>query len=295
MKKRVVCLGGLASDDGPQTDYATGFAQLMPEHDFIEVRFDNLVFSIKPDSFSIVDHTSGEELSNFDLIIFRGKIRKANQLAYITSIYCKLNNLPFFNDYINYRPSSKLAQAVFFYQQKVPFIDTYYSLNCDHLKKAINDSLDYPFILKDNFGSHGNNNHLVKDKAQLAEVLSDNTVEYLAQPFHPNEGDYRVLVMAELEPLQILRTSVGDSHLNNTSQGGTSQLVNNLPAELVNDSKRLAHNLNMTVAGVDLLINSKSNQAYFLEINSQPQLLSGSCTKEKAKLLEELISSLLKV
>lgn len=289
--KRALILGGLQSDTNPQTEYAAKFSLLMPDCYFREVRFDHLVFSISTDKFSIVDARSGEELSAFDLIIFRGKIRKSSGLAYVVSHYCDNTGTNFFNDYSNYRPSSKLAQAVLFYELKVPFIETYYSANPAYLKDIVGKELTYPIILKDSYGSHGFNNYLVANEKEFDDITVKNPeIQFIAQRFYANSGDYRVLVVGDLQPLQIWRQATGDSHLNNTSQGGTGTLVDELSASVIEDAKRVADKLKMSVAGVDLLKSSDSGNLLFLEVNSQPQLLSGAFVEEKAEILSQYIS-----
>lgn len=294
MKQRVLVLGGLASDPRPQTEYAAEFSRLMPQYEFTEVRFDHLVFALAPGKFSITDGRTGTELSSYDLIIFRGKIRRSSRLAYIVSRYCALTNTPAFNDYSNYRPSSKLAQTVLFYEQQVPFIETYYAQNGDYLKQAVAANLTYPLILKDNYGAHGYHNYLVKDEAQLNTILAENPdIQFLAQRYHPNAGDYRVLIVGDQEPLQIWRQAASGSHLNNTSQGGSGTLVTELSEQMIDSSRQLAEALKMSIAGVDLLRSTDNDELYFLEVNSQPQLLTGAFTDEKAAMVAQYLETLL--
>jgi glutathione synthase/RimK-type ligase-like ATP-grasp enzyme len=294
MLKRCLVIGGLSYDTKPQTPYAEGLAELIPEAEFKEVRFDHLVFYIAPGIFSIKDARTGEELSEYDLVFFRGRVRRSSQLAYVVSRYCEINGLPFLNDYSGYRPTSKLSQAVTFYEQQVPFLDTYFSLNREYLQAALEPAVSYPFILKDNYGAHGNHNYLVKDQAQLDAILTENAdMEFIAQPFCANDGDYRVLVVGGREPLQIWRQAGEGSHLNNTSQGGQASLVNELPAETIAQAQAVAASLKMSLAGVDILKNSDDGLLYFLEINSQPQILTGAFVPEKMAEIRQLLNGYL--
>jgi glutathione synthase/RimK-type ligase-like ATP-grasp enzyme len=292
--KKVLILGGLATDITPHTPYGAGFAAVMPDYEFTEARFDHLTFRITPDRFSIVNGNDDIELSSYGLIIFRGKIRKSSGLAYVVSRYCLSTQTPFFNDYSNYRPSSKLAQAVLFYEQRVPFVETYYSAGREKLIALCNNELSYPFILKDSFGAHGKNNFLVKDEAELHSALNDNpAVDFIAQKYLPNVGDYRVLVIGDLPPLQIWRSAVSGSHLNNTSQGGSGTLVKQLTPELLQSAQQIAKRLKMSVSGVDVLKSSETGEHYFLEVNSQPQLLTGAVVGEKMTMFKSYLENLL--
>jgi len=267
----------------------------MPDYEFKETRFDHLVFSISPEKFSITDGRDGSELSNSDLVLIRGKIRPNVGLAHIVSHYLAGSKTPFFNDYSQNRPSSsKLAQAMFFYQMRLPFIETYSSLNPDFLKSVINRRLNFPVILKDCFGSHGHNNYLVSTNEELDRILLENPkIQFAAQAYHPNDCDFRILIMGEQEPLVIKRTATQGSHLNNTSQGGSAELSSEVPQKYIDDAKKIASKLKMTLAGVDLILDSKTGEMLFLEINSQPQILSGAFTQEKEDRLSKLIGGLL--
>jgi glutathione synthase/RimK-type ligase-like ATP-grasp enzyme len=94
------------------------------------------------------------------------------------------------------------------------------------------------------------------------------------------------------EPLVIKRTSAGGSHMNNTSQGGSAEL-DELPVGLLEQSKSLAKELKMTVAGVDILRDKQTGEMLFLEVNSQPQLLTGAFVDKKKKLFGDLLGSIL--
>ncbi len=292
--KQILILGGLASDKSPQTPYAETLNQSMPSYHFTETRFDQLVVKIAPDNFQIRDIQSNKDISDYDLVILRGTIRKNSEMAYVTSRYLKQKHVQFFNDYSMYWPSSKLAQAVLFYESKAPFLATYYSQDTDQLRKLSEAELDYPIIIKDNYGSHGLRNYLVNSNAQFSDVMGANSgLEFISQKFCPNDYDYRILIMGGKKPLQIKRTRSTDTHLNNTSQGGAAELVEDLPQSIIQLAQQLATELKMTTAGVDVLKDNGTGQFYFLEINSQPQIISGAFMSEKQNELADLLNGLL--
>jgi glutathione synthase/RimK-type ligase-like ATP-grasp enzyme len=159
--------------------------------------------------------------------------------------------------------------------------------------EAARTELKFPIILKDNYGSHGANNFLIENKADLENKLKENSnVELILQTYHQNDCDYRVLVMGEREPLVIKRTAISGSHLNNTSQGAKAEL-GHLPNDLLEQSKSLAKHLKMSVAGVDLLEDKNTHETFFLEVNSQPQLLTGAFVVDKKQAFTSLIKDLI--
>jgi len=289
--KKIVFLGGLSTDDySTRTPYAEQFSKEMPGYKINSLFFDDLLFHFAPGLFSIKSR-DGQELSDYDLIIFRGKLRRHLDLAYLVSCYLKEYGVKCFNDYSLYRPMPKLAQTHMFYMQGMPFIETLFSLDNQRLAEVAG-TLGYPLILKDNLGSHGENNFLLNNREELEKRLRNTEADMLVQKYHPNDCDYRVLVAGDKRPLVLKRTAVAGSHLNNTSQGGTAEL-DELPADLLEQSKNLAKELKMAVAGVDILRDKSSGEMLFLEINSQPQLLSGAFVGQKRKLFSELVESML--
>jgi len=289
--KKIVFLGGLSTDDNStRTPYAEQFSEVLTDYEIGSLFLDDLLVHFAQGKLSIKDR-HGKELKDYDLVIFRGKLREHLGLAYIISCYLIENEVKFFNDYSLYRPMPKLAQTHLFYQLGVPFIETLFSLDRKRLTDAAG-VLGFPLIIKDNYGAHGENNFLIKDREDLAVHLKKTDAEMLAQRYHPNDGDYRVLVMDGHEPLVIKRIAASGSHLNNTSQGGSAELYK-LPTSILEQSKSLAKELRMTIAGVDVLRDKDTGEMLFLEVNSQPQLLTGAFVDKKKKLFGDLLGSIL--
>lgn len=289
---KIAIIGGLSSDTSTQTDYKTPFDEYFKGADFEEIRFDHLAFEVKQNLFEVYDWRTKTVLSTYDCIIFRGKIRDTTECAYVVSRYAIYKGIQFFNDYSNYRPSSKLAQAVTFFELNVPMLPTYYSLNNEYLADITTQRLEFPLIVKDSFGSHGNNNFVAKTEDQLRQIITDNSsVKFVTQGFCPNDCDYRILVIGEGNPLIIKRMAAEGTHLNNTSQGGTAELKAKLPEQVIADAKKISKELKMTIAGVDALQNKDTGEFFFLEVNSQPQLVTGAFVPEKLELLKQFLAT----
>ena len=289
---KIAILGGMSNDTGAQTDYITPFKENFPNAEFSEIRFDYLVFEVTQSTFEVYDWRTKTPLSEYDYLIFRGKIRSNTECAYVVSRYAIHKGIQFFNDYSNYRPSSKLAQAVTFFELNIPMLPTYYSLNDEYLADITSQKLEFPLIVKDSFGSHGNNNFVAKTDEQLRQIVADNaTVKFVTQGFCPNDCDYRILVIGDGKPLIIKRMAAEGTHLNNTSQGGTAELKAELPEQVIADAKKISKELKMTIAGVDALQNKDTGEYFFLEVNSQPQLVTGAFVPEKLELLKQFFAT----
>jgi len=293
--KSVLIIGGL-STERDQTAYGQFFSEFISDYHFDMANFDELVFSLSPQNFSIKASKLDKEVSEYDLVIFRGKINECRDLAYAISIYLKHLKVPFFNDYsyYHYRSSNKLMQTAFFFKEKANFVDTYLALNIDDFKNTIKEKLKYPFILKDTMGSHGENNFLINNEAELNNAFADHPeIGFIAQPFHPNTCDYRILILGDQKPIVIKRMAKENSHLNNTSQGGGAEIIDNFPVRVIEEAKSLAAKAGMVLAGVDILPDAETGEHFVLEINSQPQILTGAFVEQKQEAIKNLLKDYL--
>lgn len=248
--------------------------------------FDDLIITVGDGDFSILDTRGGHDLKEYGMILLRGHVREHFDVVKAVSIYVKSYGVPVLNDYSTFRSSSKLIQAVQFHELSVPVARTIF-VTPAVLRMASAFPLGFPCIMKATYGSHGNHNYLVKDLEDIVRRQAENPGhEFVLQRYVPNDCDYRVLLIGS-EFMIIKRTAGVGSHLNNTSRGGTAELIDgaSLPPVIIEQSRRVARKLGMTIAGVDVLYDSVTGTYVFLEINSQPQLMTGACVDEKAKLL----------
>lgn len=255
------------------------------------MEFDNLNVHIAPDKFTITDSASGIDIKDFDLVIVREYTGFYLDLAFVVSKYFELNNVKYFNNiYLRYRPVSKLAQAAIFYELKLPFPETSFSIK-PNLLAGLADSVGFPLILKAAQASHGDNNFLVKSSEELGRLLTSNPgVKFVAQKYIPNDGDYRLLLINRQPGLQILRRAQDGSHLNNTSKGGLASVVADLPNAALEGARKLVEHMDVDLAGVDILLDADKNP-YFLEINFQPQIISGALVEEKLVKIKQLFDN----
>jgi len=286
--KKVFILSG-PYQHGHRPKYSKVFSRAIPAYEFIDVELDNLIVEISPDKFLIKDSASGLDIKDADLVMLREYTGNFLDLAFVVSKYLEHNRVEYFNkDYMNYRPVSKLAQAAIFYELGLPFPDLVFSVKPD-LLASLAVALGFPLILKEAQASHGDNNFLVKSPDELERLLSDRQeLKFIAQKYVPNDGDYRLLLMGGRTVLQIYRQGQGGTHLNNTSKGAAAQLSDDLPQEVLRHAKELVRHMDLELAGVDILLDG-AKKPYFLEINYQPQIISGALVDEKLASIKDLI------
>ncbi len=298
--KQVLVIGSVS--DGPtegaalkqmqdyvQTALGTGQAEVFSCH------LDQVGYYFSNQGSQITDLVNNKDLKDYGLVFFRGKMAVSLNAASVIAQYLKENGVPHANTaYSKRRPVGKIPQMMQCASLGLPLPITV-AASAKYLPQLIDEHLTYPTIVKDVVGAHGDNNYLVKDAGQLAEILQKQPeIQFMAQQFVPNNGDYRVLFVGPQTAI-IHRQSQGDSHLNNTSVGGQATLipVKDFPAKVIQESHQFAELCDYEIAGVDVIFDSNTNEHYFLEINSQPQLMTGAEVPLKQEMLKEYFSQLL--
>jgi len=215
------------------------------------------------------------------------------EIATTIAFYLRQHNVPFYNTEVDLKLArDKFSQMVRLAHAGVHVPDTFYCLRSE-LKSVLEtdqlpEFLSYPLIIKDNLGSKGNDNFLVHSSQEALEAL-DKTGEnqhFVVQNFLPNDGDYRLLFIGlDDDPLVFIRRSAGESHLNNTSQGGSGEFVeaSSLPDGFIDIARHSAEVLGREIGGVDILVDRSTGLPYVLEVNSTPALATGYGIEEKQR------------
>lgn len=263
------------------------------------VYWEDIVVSIYDNMVHIADDNGNEIFSqNIDLVIAVGWYRTGNEsiyrdLAFATALYFDYLKIPFWNsEMIMQRSMTKLSCMVQLVLNGVTVPNTTFSLAGNHLKQAT-----YPFVLKSPTASRGRSNYFVSNENELRDIQKMPTY-YLIQPFLENDHDLRVICF-NAKPELILMRSRGDkseSHLNNTSQGGSAvwRSLSEYPSELLTTCNKICKIMKREMAGIDFIPDAASPFGYScLEVNAIPQLTSGFGVDEKmASLSRSIIDSL---
>jgi len=184
----------------------------------------------------------------------------------------------------------KLSQGALLAVNGVPTPDLLTAFgNQELLQELATADWQYPFVVKHNEGIRGVDNYLVTDSATLSKALDNAKPGFIAQPFIPNSGELRVLTFGDsLPPLVFQKTAVKGQYLNNTSQGGNAELVDEaeVPAQMMQDARQAARLMGRDIAGVDVLLGLDGSHT-ILEVNSTPAIASGVYLGEKQDLYRE--------
>jgi len=292
---KVLLIGHSVKDPNSEAYFAeyAAFVRGAVAQDDISVdftKFDDLYIGVGDDKFTIHDTRHQRDISDWDVIFLRGSYRALYDVITSISAYAHEHNLEIINDYSHHWDSSKLNQATLFHRLKMPVAYSVY-VTPAVLAQKHPLGIEFPCVMKATFGSHGDDNHLVKSMAEVVEIDSrEPAKKFVLQRFVPNDRDYRILIVGD-EVAVISRTAGKDTHLNNTSKGGAAELqaVESIPASIIADAKRVAKHLHMVTAGVDVLADKATGEFYFLEVNAQPQLMTGALTDVKSKMIGDFL------
>ena len=191
--------------------------------------------------------------------------------------------------------SSKSYQYALFYKIGIPFPHTFiaYADRMIKIESLLKKKLTYPFVVKAVGARKGQNNYLIKNKAELFTTLNNHEPEalFVAQEFIPNDFDFRVLTTGYVATLAYkrIRAKDTDSHLNNVSQGGSREIVElaSIP-KLVSVAERASKAIKREVCGVDIVLDKDTGKFYMFEANAAPQIDFPPALKAVRDYLEEL-------
>lgn len=255
---------------------------------------DEILIDVTTDELKVYDSRNHRDVSDFDLLLFRGGgIGRLIDVMGAITLYAQQHGIKMINEYSVVRDPSKLLQNVHFHFSGLKIPRTLY-VNRGLFEHTDWARWEFPSVMKLTNGSLGQENFIVKNWDEVHEIYNRNLANrFILQEFIPNDGDYRLL-LAGKRVLAFKRTSSGDSHLNNTSSGGTAKLVDlsEIPEAVIEQSHRISRQYGMTISGVDVMQSNKTGEFYFLEVNIQPQLNTGALLDEKQALIGELLKDL---
>lgn len=296
--KKVLLISRAKTDKAKQkaSDFSDKIQKLSDKEILVEnCEISELFFELDENNISIYHPQKSFDLRDFDLVIIR-HIGNFAVEAHMISTYCEYFGIRYTDTYLNrLLLDNKISTMLHLWCHGIKsWPKTFYG-NTTELKRRFSE-LGNMAIFKDNEGSKGRLNFLIKSASEIDKILNANPdKKFILQEFIPNSGDLRILIMNGEPTLVIKRSSNSDSHLNNTSQGGSATI---LPLGIIEKPLLdLAVNASifskLQVAGVDLVQHSQTGHYYLFEINNAPQISSGSFRDEKARAYSKMIKKLL--
>jgi glutathione synthase/RimK-type ligase-like ATP-grasp enzyme len=261
--------------------------------------FKDILFDISNDSIRILDARSGRDICEYDAVLMTNWFSHASvrkDMAYSVALYLNEHKVPLLNSEALYsRSTSKLSQMMLAALHGVPIPRTAFCLNLKHLEKYLQaKDIGSPFVLKDAQASRGASNFLLHNLSDITAHKQHHSERspLVAQEFiNSDKSDFRFFVAGSKIRLIIKRTGSGNSHLNNTSQGATTELVPiaGFSQDTVTHVLAMSKLLHRELTGIDIMFDSNSEKPYFLEANPIPQIATGSNVDAKLSALAEAL------
>jgi glutathione synthase/RimK-type ligase-like ATP-grasp enzyme len=255
---------------------------------FKHINFEDLLFKVSKNERSITVPKDGFDLKDSDLVIalnwYPHDKRRLRDLAFTISLYLDEHGISFWNSEMRMqRSTTKLSTAWLLSQSNIDVPETFFSLSNQILFSIYEGGSK---IVKDIAASRGKNNYLISDSVELKSILDKKPeATFMLQEFIPNDYDIRLVCFGGEPSLAFKRQRLSsDTHLNNTSQGGTASLMelNELPEAVIETAKQICLLMGRELAGIDFLVANSGPKRYIcLEVNAIPQLTSGSFIDQK--------------
>ncbi|HSX15980.1 MAG TPA: hypothetical protein VLF40_04275 [Candidatus Saccharimonadales bacterium] len=290
MKNKVLIIGRNFHPDGKETA-ATIAEALRPylAKDGVEtelVLFKDILFDISNEDTKVLNARTGQDLAKAGAVLMTNWFSHASvrkDMALTLALYFAEKGVPVFNtESLHSRSTSKLSQMLVAVQQGVPIARTVFCLSLDHLMAYLHaEQFAAPFIFKDAQASRGKGNFLLDSIDAVAghKEAHSEQAPFMAQALIDSEGaDYRFFVVGGETRVIIKRIGSGDSHLNNTSAGASTQLIplEEMDAKAMECVRTMSNALHREVTGIDIMFDRSSGMPYFLEANPIPQIATGS-------------------
>lgn len=287
---RILILRGL--DDRAADFFDTVTDRLSHKAEFVVRSFNELLYRIDNDTLSVCETVTNTDISTYDLVYFKSH-QRYYEFAIAAAEYLKFRNVPFFDEELgSYVSYDKLSDTTRLAIHRIP-VPAMVCAATKILKQEGRDAiqkLGTPFVCKEINADRSRKNYLLDSYDELLEVLgeADEKDIFMLQRYVENNGYLRVLLLSSQIALAIYRHPVDNpdprKHHLNTPAGALNASL--LPeAELHREAadlvRRAARVSRRQVAGIDIIQDKTTGQWYVLEVNTSPQIFSGSFVKEK--------------
>lgn len=241
---------------------------------------------------------TGQDIADFDLVYFR--VFLANlEIGAAVAQYLQSKDVPFMDRSLlhHHQSFNKLHQLLSLQSMGVRVPDGVFVMP-DNLPKSyrkIVKQLGSPFVLKDIRGKRGRNLFLISDKTSFdkaCERAHKQNLDMIAQRFIPHEGHYRLIVLGKrIELVIFMMHKLSSPRLDKSESKGHSTLVDELalPGVVRQMAITAASVSQVEMAGVDILQDKETGLWYCLEVNENPQLVTGSFIKQKEEILAKYL------
>ncbi len=289
--KRILIIG---SKDSGSKNNPTVLADSLRNNgvDTMVIFWEDLSFTIKTSEVHVSAGTVRIADYEAELVVALGWYKTGSKsyyrdVAYSLALYLRHHDIPFWNSEMAHQRSvSKLSCMVELALANISVPDTVFYMDTSLLQKT---DITLPVVVKAAAASRGEFNYFVHTFDEVMSKAAEGT-PILIQPFLENDHDLRVICFGG-KPAKILkrsRSAGANTHLNNTSQGGSAVwlALDEVPSSLLTEAEKICSVMNRELAGIDFIPDASASCGYScLEVNAIPQLTSGVDADKKLESL----------
>lgn len=288
--RRILVLGSTDPNTQAYFDDVAKYAAQPTE--YVVRGYTQLAFWIETGNVRVTELVTNTDIADYDLVYF--KVHKAHyEFAVAAAEYLRYHHVRLMDtELLAHVTYDKLGEYMNLALHGIPVPVTYcaYTKNLVARSTEAINALGTPFVCKEINADRGRKNFLLSGDEDLAEVLenTESNDVFMLQKYIPNDGYLRALVLGTDIALAVRRSSVDNedprkSHLNNPAGAVNAYLmeVSDLPSEVHNLAIRSAKTMDRQIAGVDVIQDSQTGEWFVLEVNTAPQIRSGSFVEEK--------------
>lgn len=168
--------------------------------------------------------------------------------------------------YLKFPRLNKLWQQYHLSQAGLPYVPTKNYASLELLKPK---KIKFPLIVKNRYGSGGQKVFKADSPLELRNLLREDVMSVMIQPFLPTGYDFRVIVLGGKALGAMKKTAPPGEFLTNIARGGIA-IQAPLTKELKTLAEKTAKLFYCDYAGIDIMHDKKGN-SYILEINRGAQ------------------------
>ncbi|HSX49071.1 MAG TPA: hypothetical protein VLE44_02325 [Candidatus Saccharimonadales bacterium] len=245
--------------------------------------FSNLKFEVNGKDINV--YVSDVNIKEFDLIYFRRADHTLFSIAGTLANCLEYLNIPYFDTtFRNIGPAGdKFTAHIRLSIAGLPTLPTIFCWR-DKIEEYADDivaKLGLPLVAKEFATQRGSGVLLIKEKSDFKKLLErkkkDREEQFLFQKFVKNDEEYRILVLKDTIGAyeKKVRTNP-DEFRSNVALGAIEEFIDveKIPSDHKKIALDAAKTLNIEIAGVDLMIDSKDGKPWLLEVNRGPGLTS---------------------
>lgn len=217
----------------------------------------------------------GEDLKKFDAFFFRA-VGPELEWSKLLELYAKKYKITVVDEYLLTQGPLRRFKSVMgwqFFKAGVNYPKTIMVEKFGDLREEIK-KWQFPLIVKlSKGGRHGMGTFLIKKEADLDELerkLDKDTRDLLIQEFFENDGDYRLFVVG-YKTLGGFKRKMKEEKLVLNKSVGKSEGLAEVPLDVASEAEKAARAVEVEVAGIDLIQDTKTGKIYVVEVNEAPE------------------------